>query len=515
MSAESTVDAISVTVKTMTLAELCKENLIIPGYQRPYSWQDKHVKNLLKTISQSIRTQSRLLLGTVIVYTRSLAEKQSEWEIIDGQQRMVTLQILTSYILASSEKGAVVPFCDSIGESLFMHNESQINILRNRSVIKDWWNKQNNDNKAKVKCLVTDRIDFVVVSVPTLDEAFIFFNSQNNRGKRLSDFDLIKANHLRFIADDSLQKCCAESWEKIERAGEREKNKDSGYCTPTMKYLMQGILGRARQSALNRSGGLLEEFRCQRSEQMNINYYVLSNYVQPAVFGRWRFDHQSNQKEGGGLELVLKNIDADQGTRRLRFESDSKRYMPFQIPQSIEGGEQFFWFIEKYHAVYNDLFVAPVQVLPAKFIEMMIMIREMGGHYVRKFYEAVLVFYYDKFGCENPEHFMLTALYLQFAIYDLQSKQRVQERSVNKFMREVFNPFLVIHEASTPAFIWDKINEGIDERRWYRDLSEEGPAKKCRANMMRFYNSIGIQPDSVVHLANQLNEVVLTTSSQQ
>lgn len=491
-----------ITVEQMTLDALFKQPLVIPDYQRPYSWKEIHIKKMLKSISQAVNAESRLFFGTIIVHKHELncdGTPKQQWNIVDGQQRLVTLYILAKCVNASES------VCETIGNSNFVHGESQANIIANRRVINEWLEKQGNLRYDNIKALLQDRTNFIVVTAPTLDDAFIFFSSQNNRGKRLSDYDLVKANHLRFIEKDDLQKHCAESWERIERMGAEEPSKDSGVCMPTMKYLMQGILGRVRQSALSRAYSLLEDFRCQRSEPRNANYYYFSNYNQPPVFTRWRFDHKAHLLEGGGLELVLKHIDADQGTRRLRFETDSNRYMPFQITQSIEGGEQFFWFVEKYHAVYHDLFVAPLPMLPSVFLDMMCMTREIGGHYVRKFFEAVMVFYFDKFGCEDTVLFMRLALYLQFAVFDLQSRQRVQERSVHKFIRETFNPFALIHEASTPGFIISKMVDDIDEHKWYRNKSNETRAKDCRQKIILFYSSLDRQAAPISCLAKQLS----------
>jgi len=506
MTEQNDTQAAKMSVAPMTLSELLAKELIVPEYQRPYSWKDEHVKNLLHSVTRAMRDESRLMLGTIIIHKNSA----EQWELVDGQQRMVTLYMLVKCI---SMLETVV---GGLGKSIFAHRESQENIRANHKMIAEWVERPGID-KQEMRRLLQDRTDLIVVTAPTLDEAFIFFNSQNDRGKRLNDYDLVKANHLRFIEHDDLQKRCAQSWERIERTGAEQLHPDCGTCTPTMKYLMQGILGRVRHSALKRAGtcNILKEFRCQRSESRESTYYYLSNYAQPPVFTRWRYHYGAQASEGGGLELVLKDIDADQGTRRLRFESDSKRYMPFQIPQSIEGGEQFFWFVEKYHALYNDLFVVPTRTIPSAFLEMMRMMREAGGQYVRKFFEAVMVFYFDKFGCSDPIVFMRTVMYLHFVVCDLQSRQRVQALSVAKYIREDYNPFALIHEASTPMFIIDKISEGVDDQKWYKKISKEGPAKRCRDSMLQLYDWLGkhVQAEAIARLAQQLKKSIVESKN--
>lgn len=43
--------------------------------------------------------------------------------------------------------------------------------------------------------------------------AYTFFNAVNSSGKKLSDYDLLKAHHLRFIADEAVAKVMAEQWD--------------------------------------------------------------------------------------------------------------------------------------------------------------------------------------------------------------------------------------------------------------------------------------------------------------
>jgi hypothetical protein len=67
---------------------------------------------------------------------------------------------------------------------------------------------------------VCERICFTVIEVPSEDLAFTFFDTQNNRGVPLHATDLLKAFHLRAIAEPSretLQTNCAKRWETLQR----------------------------------------------------------------------------------------------------------------------------------------------------------------------------------------------------------------------------------------------------------------------------------------------------------
>lgn len=66
---------------------------IIPDYQREYVWTDKEVNQLLEDINEQIDTGStrEYFIGTVLV---SPTEQKSQYEVIDGQQRLTTFFLL-------------------------------------------------------------------------------------------------------------------------------------------------------------------------------------------------------------------------------------------------------------------------------------------------------------------------------------------------------------------------------------------------------------------------------------
>ncbi|HNX77237.1 MAG TPA: DUF262 domain-containing protein [Candidatus Rifleibacterium sp.] len=476
-------------IRTVTLPNLRAMPLDIDSYQRPYTWKTDFVEQLLESLEAAAQKENTpCVMGTIILHCSN-----EKCFVVDGQQRLITFWLISRVALEPKDSQ---PW---FSETQFFHRVSQENVWNNFHFIDSWWKRKlKRDREKKEKLLAfleSELLKFVLLKTDSLDEAFVFFDSQNSRGKALEDFDLIKANHLRYTKD-ALQKECAESWEKIERDGSLVKSgrKDSGRCPPTMKYLMTGLMALPRQFSHNRQLSLREEFNCQRryhrDEGGDVTYYPLSNYTQPPIFTSWRYEPQANS-HGSGLELIQKCIDANQKTRGLKFESDSKRFMPFQLTQAIEGGEQFFWFVEKYQQLYLELFVEnPFKpIIPPLFRKLMdAIIRCRSTEHVRKCYEATMLFFYDKFGAEDWAIFLKAALYFEHAIFHLQVKQVVQERSIPKFLREVFNPFAVIQEASSPIHIFEAIEK--EEGKWYLILGEKGPAKDYYKGIKEFLETI-------------------------
>ena len=73
------------------LIQLLELPLAIPDYQRIYCWEEKNVKCLLEDLTEHVESNSECSyrLGTVILHSNG-----GHYDIIDGQQRLVTLSLL-------------------------------------------------------------------------------------------------------------------------------------------------------------------------------------------------------------------------------------------------------------------------------------------------------------------------------------------------------------------------------------------------------------------------------------
>ena len=80
----------------ITVEDLLLTNIIIPKYQRPYKWQPKNVKQLLEDIVLH-QKKSAYRIGTAVMH-----KDKNELNIVDGQQRIVTLTLI-AHALHSNE----------------------------------------------------------------------------------------------------------------------------------------------------------------------------------------------------------------------------------------------------------------------------------------------------------------------------------------------------------------------------------------------------------------------------
>lgn len=230
--------------KIISINELLSiKNLNIPEYQRPYKWNTKNVQDLLEDIENAIENSKKYdnfkyRIGTVI-----LNEDENKINIVDGQQRIITLTLLEKFLKIAT------PNNNSILNQEFKNSETLTNIYYNYKFIEDWFRLKDKSYQEQQCKALNDILEVVVIKVDSLAEAFQLFDSQNTRGKALYPQDLLKAYHLRAIAecknsinDDEIadknnneMKKIVEKWESV--SPEKIKELFDWYLFPINKWL--------------------------------------------------------------------------------------------------------------------------------------------------------------------------------------------------------------------------------------------------------------------------------------
>lgn len=234
-----------------------KYQLTIPFYQRAYVWDKERVKILLEDLDEYLDMKSNenkpniYLLGSLILYKNN---NKNEFEVVDGQQRLVSLALILLCLEKLTNKNATIDF---LKDSTFAHSESKKHIKENYDFIVSWFSskkgwkieeseKHKKDDIQKYGELLKNKIEFICILAPSLDDAFIFFDSVNAKGMRLEAYDLIKAFHLRALEDysakskDSKSSLTAYFAKEFERLA-KEKNGEN------LKILFNDTLTPARQ----------------------------------------------------------------------------------------------------------------------------------------------------------------------------------------------------------------------------------------------------------------------------
>lgn len=197
-----------VVLEIKSLSELLDCPLKIPEYQRIYCWTEKNVLQLLGDI-QDIKDEYRL--GTII-----LQKKDPVHDIIDGQQRLVTLSLILKELKYTGKNPLL--------EEKFENEEACEYVAYNKFVINNYLKRFENHFDCE-KLLEFLTFNVLTLNDSSLDLAYTFFSNENSRGCPLSDFDLLKAHHLRYVDDESQAKHVSNIWDNMLLKEQPKENK--------------------------------------------------------------------------------------------------------------------------------------------------------------------------------------------------------------------------------------------------------------------------------------------------
>jgi len=373
------------------LNDLIKKELSIPDYQRPYKWKEKNVVELLDDILDSYHSgKEKYRIGTVILHN-----SYSKLDIVNGQQRLVTITLILNYL---GEKE--LPLL----KAEFPHADSKSNIRYNYDKIKEWFGSFNINEKSKFQTYLLTSCEFVEIELNDISEAFQLFDSQNVRGKALEPYDLLKAFHLREMDINT-------SEERLNCVIEWEKAADNGSLNNLAKYIY-----RIRKWAKGEDAGSFKKDDIDEFKGMNLNKYKDYPYLKP---------------------YMLNDALVKQNAKDSIYESFGlKIHFPFQLTQMIINGRRFFEFVAFYSDLYAKLFKDNNSEFYSFYNEKCRYqgCNRTGDIYVREMYEASVLYYFDKFGEINFSE--ISKLFYKWA-YILRLKQdRVSYSSIDKYIRE-------------------------------------------------------------------------------
>lgn len=184
----------------MSLEDIMGLNLELPDYQRDYCWEDKNIIDLWTNLSK-IEDGEPYHLGTIILH-----DYNGCYNIIDGQQRLITLTLML-YGLSYDE---YLPLLNASYNS----KEARDHISNCKYVVSSLIHQAKNTDCMAKTLAANVSFSVLIVNESSLDMAYTFFSNQNSKGVPLTDFDLLKAHHLRFISDDRQAEHIAINWNK-------------------------------------------------------------------------------------------------------------------------------------------------------------------------------------------------------------------------------------------------------------------------------------------------------------
>ena len=199
--------------------------LTIPNYQRPYKWTARNAIQLLDDIIDAKNNDKEVYrVGTLILHKDTDASGLDVYNIVDGQQRVVTFSLML-YALYEHENKIDKRKIDFLDQQVYDNSYSHHNIPNNLNALRRRTQKKSDGEEdldfirdmKRLRSYIEKQCELIVVITNDLSEAFQFFDSQNARGKALFPHDLLKAYHLREMSDvdEAKTEMIVKNWEKI------------------------------------------------------------------------------------------------------------------------------------------------------------------------------------------------------------------------------------------------------------------------------------------------------------
>ena len=349
----------------VTVKELLKLNLVIPEYQRPYSWSISSTNTLfMDTYEAYTKGLNEYRLGSVILH-----KKDEIYNIVDGQQRITTLAILL-YCLGDEYNGLLNEKYGSLSINAIIDN---LKILTKKaSALKD-------EERARYKYYLLNKCTVVKIVTDEEQEAFQFFDSQNSRGKELAPHDLLKSYHLREMnnENENLKIKIINNWENKNQNDLEVLFKD--YLFP----LTQWYKGK---NGLGYSSEKISNFKGIRTN----NIYNYAIYQKASNL----FVEQMNNN--GSIEILA-----------------SKPLNQFQLTQQLISGKRFFIYTLHYADLLEKI-QKKINYFHSKNSNNeneQIPNKRSGDIYIKKLYESVLLFFADRFGIDSITDSVMKQLY--------------------------------------------------------------------------------------------------------
>lgn len=246
------------------LLSMEEQQFRIPPYQRPYAWTSEQIDDLWDDLVDNI--DSGHFLGSLVLSS----EDESRPQVIDGQQRLTTLMLLLAALRQEAHERGLAPLVQRIdkrlvaddmagGDDYFKFKTGTVNwpvfrdvVLRGpadpqRKVPEDFDKATRARNAPLLENLgrlrshlaarlstltetdqtswleqfhkfLMERVELVVIEVKSLADAFLLFETLNDRGLQLSAADLLKSHLLGEVAkkaNDEDVDAAAAAWDAM------------------------------------------------------------------------------------------------------------------------------------------------------------------------------------------------------------------------------------------------------------------------------------------------------------
>lgn len=182
------------------------EHFLIPYYQRGFRWERNHVEALLDDIHNFMRSkEENYCLQPIVVVPKTDEHGFNIWEVIDGQQRLITLHIIFQYIqkptysILFEKRNQSTNFLSDLSKVTYNHEQPDFHFMSEaHDVIVEWFIKKTKNDISYIDefyTTITKKVQVIWYQLAELDDnqKIDIFNRLNIGKIPLTDAELIRA----------------------------------------------------------------------------------------------------------------------------------------------------------------------------------------------------------------------------------------------------------------------------------------------------------------------------------
>ena len=460
-------------------------NLKIPKYQRPYKWTAKNVIQLLDDIVEAKNENKEIYrVGTLILHQdQEVGAEEKIYNIVDGQQRIITFSLLlkalheVSKIPLEDERIKVLdqPLADKDSGIKFLNQPLADNPFNRRNVpanyrtLKRRVNNISDDRGREELCdYIKKNCELIVVITTDVSEAFQFFDSQNARGKKLYPHDLLKAYHLREMANLDV-----EETEKVVKTWEDLDQKELSFLFSEYLYSVK------EWTKDNWAWGLTEH-----------NIHIFKGITRQDNFPYAMF------YKGAYAYAESVNHSA------MPFVSGMRNLKPFQLDAPIIAGKPFFDYAKHYFEILKDIqnnnkyegyYINDNEII--KTLDLGKYRYRRGDQIARFLLDTAILLYVDRFCPEPPtpsdsqmlDQFVVFAFIWAYSLriqYDRLGWPSAQNfiMGISRDIVNSFNMYKVITESDSPTSLLSELSDRLNPLLWNENWGTLDEIKKKDEN---------------------------------
>ena len=197
------------TVEILNVEQIFQAKYVVPIYQRNFAWGEEQICQLLQDIRESINDQ-QYYIGSLVVLRR----QDGTFEVIDGQQRLTTLALL-SYVLQLKietdihydSRPEVVQFLHTLTSGAYVactdpstsHFCAAIETMKAEIAKME---EERSDFREMFGDFVLNNVCLVREVMPDDTDVAAYFEIMNNRGEQLQEHEIVKGILLGKIKEN-------------------------------------------------------------------------------------------------------------------------------------------------------------------------------------------------------------------------------------------------------------------------------------------------------------------------